>query len=142
VLVVATLVGGWWFLLRDDSVQSPEFVKAERNYVEAARAIPALADQIQVSKLVPFNRQVDRRLAEMQGATDVLRRLANQEEGSAAQIAQDAANAATRGITELTRFARAIVASANLSDAAAARSDLEATIAELERHARDWNNLG
>lgn len=142
-LVVATLVGGWWFLLRDDSVQSPEFVKAERSYVEAARAIPPLADQIQLhSKLKKFLGAVAQSRSEMDSAVGTFAGLATTEDGEAAQVARAASETGRRGLTEFDRYTNAIAVSADLNDAEAALKDLEATIAELGRHARDWNNLG
>lgn len=142
MLVVATLAGAWWFLIRDDGAKSTRFIRAERDYVSAARAVPAAADKIQrQSDLELFDLSTDDRSAEMKAAADVIARVSRQEAGAAAKIAVATSETAIRGLTEVERFRHAMVGSKNPTDAAAARTDLEATIAAMEQHARDWNRL-
>jgi hypothetical protein len=140
--VVATLVGGYWFLLRGDATASGDFLQSERKVTTAARVIPEAGAHVQrFLQLEPFNIIVDAQLAIIATETEKLRKLADDAEGEEATIARNAVNAATRVTTAANSYRLAITKSFDLADAEAARLDLEASISKLEQQARAWKNL-
>jgi hypothetical protein len=141
-LVVATLVGGYWLFLRGDASATGDFVRSERTVTDAARVIPEAGSQVQrFLQLEPFNVTVDAQLAIIRTEIAKLQRIADESEGDEAAIASKAVAAATRLTTSAESYRQAITRSFDISDAEAARVDLERSITQLEQQARAWKRL-
>jgi hypothetical protein len=141
-LVVATLVGGYWFFLRGDATAAGDFIQSERRVAAAGRVIPEAGSQVQrFLQLEPFNVTVDEQLAIIRAETAKLQRMADGSEGDEAAIARAAVAAATRLVTSAESYRRAITRSFDIADAEAAHVELDRAIAKLERQARAWKNL-
>ncbi len=141
-LVVATLVGGYWFFLRGDASAAGDFIQSEQKVTTAARVIPEAGAQVQrFLQLEPFNVTVDEQLAIIRAETAKLQRIADDSEGDEDTIARAAVAAATRLVTSAESYRMAITRSFDIADAEAARIDLERSITKLEQQARAWKNL-
>jgi len=140
--VIATAAtAGWYFLLNGSSPPSGEFVVARDKFADAAHAITTQAAHTNRRLDFPeFNTVFDASVATMTSQREVFRRLASQEEGEAVQIATDAANAATLGITSAETFKFALDKS-RVDDANGARDQLESAVADIGRQAKAWQRL-
>jgi hypothetical protein len=142
VLVLATLAGGYWFLLRGDGGSSDAFLQAEQRITAAARTVPERAAAVQrYLELPAFYDAVNEQLAVVRAETRKLRKVADDSDGDAATIANNSVDAATRIATSTVSYRDAITESGDLADANAALLDIEASIAELEQQARAWKRL-
>jgi len=142
VLVLATLFGAYWFLLRGDGGPSSGYLRSEERVTTAARAVPESAGQVQrFLELDKFRKAVDEQLVVIKAETAKLRTLAVQSDGDAATIAGTSADAATRIATSTVSYRDAIIVSNNLADADAALLDIKASIVKLEQQARAWKKL-
>jgi len=142
VLVLATLAGGYWFLFRGSTATSDAFLQANERVTAAARAVPESAAAVQrYLELETFDAAVEAQLVVIRAETEKLRKIAQDSEGDAATIADDAVAAATRITTSTVSYRDAIAVSGDLADADAARLDIEASIAKLEQQARAWKKL-
>jgi hypothetical protein len=142
VLVLATLAGGYWFLLRGDGGPSGAFPQAEQRITAAARAVTESATAVQrYLELESFAVAIDQQLVVIRAETEKLRKVEQDSDGDAAVIAGDAVDAATRIATSSVSFRDAIAGSGDLADADAARLDIEASITKLEQQLRAWKKL-
>jgi hypothetical protein len=140
--VLATLFGGYWFLLRGGGGSSDAFLKAEERVTAAARTVPESAAAVQrFLELETFNAAIDEQLVVIRAETEKLAKVAGQSEGDAAVIARNAVDAATRITTSTVSYRDAITVSGDLADADAALLDIKASIAKLEQQARAWKKL-
>ena len=143
VLVLATLAGGYWFLLRGDGGGSSDaFLQAEQRITAAARTVPENAATVQrYLELPAFYDAVNEQLAVVKAETQKLRKVAQDSDGDAATIANNSVNAATRIATSTVSYRDAITESGDLADANAALLDIKASIVKLEQQARAWKRL-
>jgi hypothetical protein len=135
-------VAGWFLFLSGGSGEpSADFVRAESTYVRAAREIPvAAADVQQQADIGVFDLIATSAVNRMREQLEVFRRLAQDEEGEGARIADDASNSASLGINAAGIFRDALVRN-RVADANGARQQLEESIADLEAKSRQWKNL-
>lgn len=134
-------VAGWFFVLGGGGEPSADFTRAERRYVEAARSIPVAATHVQRQlEINDFSVVANEALRRMTDARDTFRRLATDEEGESARIADEAARTSSLGLSAAGIFIDALRRN-DLSDAAGARSQLEDAIADLEAAAKRWKRL-
>ncbi len=141
-LVLVTLVGGYWFLLRPGSAPSGDFAQAEEKIVTAAAQVPAAGAEVhRFLQLEPFYVAVQAQLVIIDRGTLKLRKVAKDSDGSAAIIAGKAATASTRISSAVTAYRTAITNSFNLADAQTALVDLESSVSTLEQQARAWKKL-
>jgi hypothetical protein len=142
VLVLATLFGAYWFLLRGGGGTSSAYLRSEERITAAARAVPESAAQVQrFLELDTFAKAIDEQLVVIKAETAKLRTLAAQSEGAEATIASTSADAATRITTSSVSYRDAIAGSNDLADADAALLDIKASIVKLEQQARAWKKL-
>jgi len=142
MLVLATLLGAYWFLLRGDGGSSSAYLRSEERITAAARTVTQSASAVQrYLELPEFSAAIDEQLAVIKAETAKLRALAAQSDGEAATIANTSADAATRIATSTVSYSDAIAGSNDLADADAALLDIKASIAELEQQARAWKRL-
>jgi hypothetical protein len=146
-IVVATLValtvgvGGWYFFLRGSGPPTGEFMKAERAYIAAARQIPVAATHVQRQVDVEgFNTVAANSAVTMLAQQKVFKRIAAEEDGDSARVADRAARAASLGINAAGSFLNALVRN-NVADANGAREQLESSITDLEHQAEEWKKL-
>jgi len=140
-LVLATLAGGYWFVLRGDDGSSAEFLQSERKVATAGQQVLEAGSQVQrFLQLERFNVAVDAQLPIVETETKKLRAMAADFEGSEATITRNAVSAATRVATASVSYRDALNRS-DIADAQAARVDLETSIKRLEAQARAWKNL-
>jgi hypothetical protein len=131
----------WYFLVASSSPPSGEFAVARDKYADAATALTDAAETTnRLLDFPEFNVVWVASVNTMESERDVFRRLANQEEGEAAQIATNAANAATLGITSANAF-RYALSKTRIDDANGARDQLESAVADLTRQAKAWQRL-
>lgn len=141
LVVITAAVGGWYFLLNGSSPPSGAFVVARTRYADAASAITEQAARTnRLLDFPEFNLLFDGSVATMNTEREVFRRLAGEEEGVAAQIAGDAANAATLGISSAESF-RFALSKGRIDDANLARDQLESAVTDLNRQAKAWQRL-
>ena len=142
LLVLATLFGGYWFLLRAGGESPDAFLKAEERIAAAARTVPESAADVQrFLELEAFNAAIDEQLIVIRAETAKLRKVARESDGDAAVIARNSVDASTRIATSTVSYRDAIIVSGDLADADAARLDIEASTAKLEQQARAWKKL-
>gem|GEM_PF-6863622 len=141
--MLATLFGGYWFVLRGgDGSSTSAFLQAEQRITAAARTVPKSAAAVQrYLELESFDIAINHQLVVIRAETARLRKLARQSQGNAAVLATSAANAGTRITTSTVSYRDAITVSGDLAEADAALADIEASIAKLEQQARAWKRL-
>jgi hypothetical protein len=134
-------VVGWLFVFRGSAPPSGDFIRAEQAYVQAARKIPEAATQVQQqADLGAFDVVASASLRKMDTQLDVFRRLANDEEGESARIADDAAKSASLGMNSAVSFRNALTRN-RVADANGALQQLDDAINDLEASSRAWKKL-
>jgi hypothetical protein len=142
VLGILTVgVAGWYFVLRGGGEPSGEFVRAEQTYVTAAREISAAAAAVQrQSDIDAFGVALRGSIFNMHAQLEVFRGLARDAEGKAAEIAQDAADNASLGISAAGIFGDALARN-RLAAAKGALQQLDDAIKDLEAASTRWKKL-
>jgi hypothetical protein len=134
-------VAGWYFVLGGGGEPSGDFVRAEQTYVKAAREIPVAATQVQQqTDLGGFDVVASASLVRMGKQLEVFRRLATDEEGESARIADDAAKSASLGMNSAVIFRNALTRN-RVADANGALQQLDDAINDLEATAQRWKKL-
>jgi hypothetical protein len=134
-------VAAWFVVLRGGGEPSGDFVRAEQTYVTAAREIPAAATHVQQqTDLGEFDVIARASLIRMGKQLEVFRRLANDEEGESARIADDAARSASLGMNSAVIFRNALTRN-RIADANGALQQLDDAISELETASTQWKRL-
>jgi hypothetical protein len=148
VLVVASLVlvtvgvGAWYLFGRGDSAQAGDYVSSERRFATAAAMIHFTPQVVQqFDELQEFNDAVDAQANVMEQSLAEFDRMTRDEEGEPAAIALDSVHLAEDSLRAVADFRDAIVTTNDLSDAQAALHRLEAAVAKLDAHAKEWKNL-
>lgn len=134
-------VAGWFFVFRGSGTPSADFTRAEQVYVKAARAIPEAAARVQrQNDLASFDAVATASLVTMGKQLEAFRRLANDEEGDSARIAEDAAKSASLGMNSSVIFRNALARN-RVADANGALQQLDGAIKDLEAAAQQWKRL-
>jgi hypothetical protein len=141
LFLVTAGVGSWYFLFNGSGPPSGAFVVARNRYTGAAGAITEQAARTnRILDIDEFFDVYNGSITTMTTERDVFRRLADEEEGEAAQIATDAANAAQLGISSAEAF-RFAFSRARIDDANGAREQLLSAVTDLDRQAKAWTRL-
>lgn len=139
--VVTLALAGWFLVLKGGGEPSADFTRAAQRYTEAARSIPVAAAHVQRQlEINEFNVVANEAVARMTAARDTFRRLASDEEGETAQVADDAARSSSLGLSAAAIFVDALRRN-DLGDASGAKSQLEDATADVEAAAKRWKQL-
>jgi len=143
LLVVASLLAGAYLLLSrgggSGASGSQGFVGTSQTLVTAAEAVPADAQKVQrFLELQQFDRDATTYLYAMSFSVDELKAIAQQQSGSAHQLVESTITAGQQAVDAVTRFRRAVAFTYSLSDANAARQDLDAALATIQQNIKAW----
>ena len=145
LLVVATLGGAAWALRGgSDSAQpaAADFVSVERRFASTAAAVHETPVVVQTYfDIDRFNLEVAIHADEMGRMIAEFDRIAHEEEGDAARIAQGAVITSQDALRAVGHFRDAIPWSNDLSDALKALADLDAFVGQLDVMVERWRQL-
>ena len=136
-LVLTLVVAAWYFVLRDSEASSV-FVRASERYIAAVERIRGGAVDISRFLDLPvYDDMVDRQVQIIDKQTKVFERLARTEDGEAARIARDAADAAKRGRLAAFWYSESVI-NRKLTIATRADGELGAAMADLRLLITQW----
>ncbi len=139
MLVLVTVVGGYWFVLRGGDAGATGFLRSERNVATAGRTVLDAGTQVQrFLQLERFSNAVDAQLAIIATEQTKLDGMVGQTDGTEAAIIRRAHDAALQ-VGTATEAYRTALTKSDIIRAQRARADLEAAIKRLEAQARAWN---
>jgi hypothetical protein len=140
-LVLATVgAGAWYFLLRAEPT-SDEFVRAESQYVTAARGYLGAVDGLHTfSGLPALGQQLAAATPVMSKQVAVFERLAGNRSGRAAELARAAATAGTSGVDAALLLYETLKAN-NIVAVHDQRAKLVAAVHELEADRSQYRKL-
>jgi hypothetical protein len=144
VLVLVTLVGGWWFLFRGDSGPSGSAVsQSTSRFIALAGSVPtSLRDVHRFLDLGPWNDGINQKITVLQHELTQAERLARSEDGgSGATVAAAMVAAEKRAIFAINNFRYEVTESNNLTKAQTAQNDLTAALVDLRDQAKAWKKL-
>lgn len=135
-------VGVLFFVVQGGSSDAPTgFVRAERDFTRAATAMSNAADNVHFGQGDPtFEAVFVANEPAMIASTATMRQVERDEDGDAARIAGDAADAAERGHNAATTLRQALY-DTDVEEITDAANELRASIRELEQQRRAWGNL-
>ncbi len=141
LLLVLTAAAAAWYFVLGDSAPSSAFVRAYDRYTTAAERVRVGATEVsRFLDLPEYEDMADRQLLVLDEQTNVFGRLARNEEGNAARIAQDAVAAAQRGRYAVYWYSRGVIGR-RLSSARSWNTELDVAMTQLEELVDEWKKL-
>ncbi|MFO7589859.1 MAG: hypothetical protein R6X23_03040 [Acidimicrobiia bacterium] len=142
LLVIVTVgAGAWWVLLRSEPPPPGNFVRHTQQFADAARAVPASADQVtDVKSLRRWSREVAVHLEEMELAYQRIVQIQGRATEEAAEVADTAASTAA-SVIELVGVYRDEFSEGSLGPAESAARSIETLVNELDAQVRAWKQL-
>jgi hypothetical protein len=141
VVVVALVVGVWFFVLRGDGGATSQFLAAHDRFVAATQASQdALAQVERFAELETFDATVNTERIVMHHQLAVFDRLAKEQSGDDARLASEASAAGVDVLVALDSYAAAVL-DRRLLDAAFSKVQMQTGVAKLDAVAAEWKKL-